>query len=421
MLPLPPRLLPDSAEVVDGRLHIGGCDTLELVEEFGTPLFVYDEMHLRARCREAVAVFGDGVAYATKAFLCKAMAALVHEEGMHLDVATGGELHVALAAGVPGDRLVLHGNNKSRHELELALAADVGRIVVDSFDEIDRLEALYSESGTVPRVLLRVTPGVEAHTHEYVSTGQNDSKFGFTVSDGTAETAIERARESAAMELMGIHAHIGSQVFVVSSFAKAVSVIAEVAAPFGLPEMSVGGGLGVPYISDERAPTITEWGETVMAACRDAGVRARVSAEPGRAIAAAAAVTLYTIGTIKTIPDVRTYVAVDGGMSDNPRPVLYGSGYEAFLARAADSDRPFRVTIVGKHCESGDILVRDADIPGDVAVGDVLGTPVTGAYGHSMGSNYNKVLRPPVVFVADGRARLVVRRESYDDLLGRDL
>jgi diaminopimelate decarboxylase len=266
-----------------------------------------------------------------------------------------------------------------------------------------------------------VTPGVEAHTHEYVSTGQNDSKFGFTVSDGTAETAIERARESAAMELMGIHAHIGSQVFVVSSFAKAVSVIAEVAAPFGLPEMSVGGGLGVPYISDERAPTITEWGETVMAACRDAGVRARVSAEPGRAIAAAAAVTLYTIGTIKTIPDVRTYVAVDGGMSDNPRPVLYGSGYEAFLARAADSDRPFRVTIVGKHCESGDILVRDADIPGDVAVGDVLGTPVTGAYGHSMGSNYNKVLRPPVVFVADGRARLVVRRESYDDLLGRDL
>jgi diaminopimelate decarboxylase len=421
MLPLPPRLLPDSAEVVDGRLHIGGCDTLELVEEFGTPLFVYDEMHLRTRCREAVAVFGDGVAYATKAFLCKAMAELVHEEGMHLDVATGGELHVALAAGVPGDRLVLHGNNKSRHELELALAADVGRIVVDSFDEIDRLEALYSESGTVPRVLLRVTPGVEAHTHEYVSTGQNDSKFGFTVSDGTAETAIERARESAAMELMGIHAHIGSQVFVVSSFAKAVSVIAEVAAPFGLPEMSVGGGLGVPYISDERAPTITEWGETVMAACRDAGVRARVSAEPGRAIAAAAAVTLYTIGTIKTIPDVRTYVAVDGGMSDNPRPVLYGSGYEAFLARAADSDRPFRVTIVGKHCESGDILVRDADIPGDVAVGDVLGTPVTGAYGHSMGSNYNKVLRPPVVFVADGRARLVVRRESYDDLLGRDL
>ena len=421
MLPLPHRLLPDSAEIVDGHLHIGGCDTLGLAEEFGTPVFVYDEMHLRDRCREAVAVFGDGVAYATKAFLCRAMAALVHEEGMHLDVATGGELHVALAAGVPGDRLLLHGNNKSRHELELALRSGIGRIVVDSFDEIDRLEALHSESGSVPRVLLRLTPGVEAHTHEYVSTGQNDSKFGFTVFDGTAATAIQRARESPAMELMGIHAHIGSQVFVVSSFSKAVSVIAEVAAPYELPEMSVGGGLGVPYISDERAPTITEWGEAVMAACRTAGVSAKVSAEPGRAIAAAAAVTLYTVGTIKTIPDVRTYVAVDGGMSDNPRPVLYGSGYEAFLARAADAERDLRVRVVGKHCESGDILVRDADVPGDIAVGDVLGTPVTGAYGHSMGSNYNKVLRPPVVFVADGDARLVVRREAYDDLLERDL
>lgn len=421
MSPLPHRLLPDNSEIVDGRLQIGGCDTVGLAEEFGTPLFVYDEVHLRDRCREAVAVFGDGVAYATKAFLCKAMAALVHEEGMHLDVATGGELHVALAAGVPADRLLLHGNNKSRHELELALESGIGRIVVDSFDEIDRLEALHSESGSVPRVLLRLTPGVEAHTHEYVSTGQNDSKFGFTVFDGAAATAIERARESPAMELMGIHAHIGSQVFVVSSFSKAVSVIAEVAAPFELPEMSVGGGLGVPYISDEWAPTITEWGEAVMAACRAAGVRAKVSAEPGRAIAAAAAVTLYTIGTIKTIPDVRTYVAVDGGMSDNPRPVLYGSGYEAFLARAADAERDLRVRVVGKHCESGDILVRDAEVPADVAVGDVLGTPVTGAYGHSMGSNYNKVLRPPVVFVADGDARLVVRREAYDDLLERDL
>ena len=421
MLPLPTRLLPDNSDIVDGHLHVGGCDTLDLAAEYGTPLFVYDERHLRERCREALAVFGEGVAYATKAFLCKAMAALVHEEGLHLDVATGGELHVALAAGVPADRLVLHGNNKSRRELELALEAGVGRIVVDSNDEIDRLEGLHAETGSVPRVLLRLTPGIEAHTHEYVSTGQNDSKFGFTVFDGTAAAAIERARISPAMELVGIHAHIGSQVFVVSSFAKAVAVIAEVAAPFDLPEMSIGGGLGVPYVSDERAPTITEWGETVRAACAAAGVRAKVSAEPGRSIAAAAAVTLYTVGTIKRIPGVRTYVAVDGGMSDNPRPVLYGSGYEAFLARAADVDRDLTVTIVGKHCESGDVLVRDADVPGDVAVGDVLGTPVTGAYGHSMGSNYNKVLRPPVVFVADGDARLVVRRETYDDLLGCDV
>jgi diaminopimelate decarboxylase len=418
LLPLPTRLLPDSSEIVDGRLQIGGCDTLDLAAEYGTPLFVYDEIHLRDRCREAVAAFGDGVAYATKAFLCKAMAALAHEEGMHLDVATGGELHVALAAGVPAERLVLHGNNKSPRELELALQAGVGRIVVDSHDEIDRIEALHEEIGSLPRVLLRLTPGVEAHTHEYVSTGQNDSKFGFTVFDGTASAAIERARSSRAMELVGIHAHIGSQVFVVSSFARAVGVIAEVAASYDLPEMSVGGGLGVPYVSDERAPTITEWGETVKTACRTAGVRAKVLAEPGRAIAAAAAVTLYTVGTIKRIPGVRTYVAVDGGMSDNPRPVLYGSGYEAFLARAVDADRGLTVNIVGKHCESGDVLVRDAAVPGDIAVGDVLGTPVTGAYGHSMGSNYNKVLRPPVVFVADGDARLVVRRETYDDLLG---
>ena len=421
MRPLPPRLLPDNSEIVDGRLHIAGCDTLALAEEFGTPLFVYDEQHLRDRCREAVGVFGTGVAYATKAFLCKAMAVLAHEEGMQLDVATGGELHVALAAGVPPDRLVLHGNNKSVRELEMALEAGVGRIVIDSFDEIDRLEALHARSGAVPRVLLRLTPGVEAHTHEYVATGQNDSKFGFTVFDGSAATAIERARRSSAMELVGVHAHIGSQVFVVSSFAKAVGVIAEAAAPFDLPEMSVGGGLGVPYISDERAPTITEWGDTVMAACREAGVRAEVTAEPGRAVVASAAVTLYTVGTIKEIPGVRTYVAVDGGMSDNPRPVLYGSGYEAFLPRATDADRDLKVTVVGKHCESGDVLVRDADVPSGLAVGDVLGTPVTGAYGHSMGSNYNKVLRPPVVFVADGDARLVVRRESYDDLLGRDL
>lgn len=420
MLPLPAWLLPDNSETVDGRLHIGGCDTLALAEEYGTPLFVYDERHLRDRCREAVAAFGADVAYAAKAFLCKAMAALAHDEGMRLDVATGGELHVALAAGVPAARLVLHGNNKSRLELELALDAGVGRIVIDSFDEMDRIESVHVATGQVPRVLLRLTPGVEAHTHEYVSTGQIDSKFGFTVSNGTAATAIERARSSPAMDLVGVHAHIGSQVFVVSSFAKAVAVIAEAAAPFELPELSVGGGLGVPYISDERAPTITEWGETVQTACRAAGVTAAVSAEPGRSIVAAAAVTLYTVGTIKEIPGVRTYVAVDGGMSDNPRPVLYGSGYEAFLARAVDADRELTVNIVGKHCESGDVLVRDAMVPADLIVGDVLGTPVTGAYGHSMGSNYNKVLRPSVVFVADGDARLVVRRESYDDLLTRD-
>ena len=419
--PLPRQLLPDNHAVSQGRLSIGGCDLLDLAEAHGTPLFVYDEEHLRSRCREAVAAFGPDVAYAAKAFLCTAMARLAHSEGMGIDVATGGELHVALAAGVPADRLVLHGNNKSTEELRLAVAAGVGRIVVDSFDELDRLDALHAETGSRPKVLLRFTPGVEAHTHTYLVTGADDSKFGFTVSTGAAAAAMERARASASVEVVGVHSHIGSQVFEASSFAKAVAVVAEAAAPFDVDEISFGGGLGVAYVAGESAPTITEWGEAVRSACRAAGVTARISAEPGRSIVAAAAVTLYTVGTIKPIDGVRTYVAVDGGMSDNPRPVLYGSGYEAFLPRAVDAGRDLAVSVVGKHCESGDMLVRDAFVPADIAVGDVLATPVTGAYGHSMGSNYNKVLRPAVVFTADGQARLVVRRETYEDLLACEL
>ena len=421
MTPFPFRLLPDSAELVDGQLQIGGCGLLELAYEYGTPLFVYDEQHLRDRCREAVAVFGDGVAYATKAFLCTEMARLAYSEGMHLDVATGGELHVALSAGVPADRLVLHGNNKSTAELAAALEAGVGRIVVDSFDELDRLDELHAAHGVCPKVLLRLTPGIKAETHEFVATGHDDTKFGFTVSTGAADSAIERARASSSVELVGVHAHIGSQVFALSSLERTVAVIAEAAAGYDLLEMSVGGGLGVAYVADEWAPTITEWGEAVIQTCADLGVTARVSAEPGRSIAAAAAVTLYEVGTIKRIDGVRTYVSVDGGMSDNPRPVLYGSGYEAFLPRDIEAERPMTVTVVGKHCESGDLLVRDAQVPADLAVGDVLATAVTGAYGHSMGSNYNKVLRPPVVFVSDGMARLVVRRETFEDLTRLDL
>lgn len=420
--PVPLGLLPDTATVgADGRVRVGGCDLVDLAAEFATPLFVYDEAHLRARCREAVDAFGEGVAYATKAFLCTAMARLVDSEGMWLDVATGGELHVALAAGVPADRLVLHGNNKSAAELARAVEVGVGRIVVDSFDEMDRLDHLFASTGVAPRVLVRITPGVEAHTHSYVATGQDDSKFGFTVSTGAATSAIERARDARSVELVGIHAHIGSQVFRIDSFEKAVAVLAEIATPFDLPELSVGGGLGVAYVEGESAPSITEWGAAVRAVCDAAGVTARVMAEPGRAIAAAAAVTLYTVGTVKHLPGIRSYVAVDGGMSDNPRPVLYGSGYETFLPRATDADRPMTVTVVGKHCESGDLLVREGSVPADVAVGDVLATPVTGAYGISMGSNYNKVPRPAVVFVGDGDARVVVRRETLDDLLRLDV
>ena len=415
--PVSRLLLPDNHHMSQGRLSIGGCDLIDLAGAFGTPLFVYDEEHLRDRCRQAVEAFGAGVSYASKAFLCVAMARLAHSEGMGIDVATGGELHVALAAGVPADRLVLHGNNKSMGELRDGVEAGVGRIVVDSFDELDRLDALHSETGARPRVLLRFTPGVEAHTHTYLVTGGDDSKFGFTVSTGAAAAAMERARSSASVEVAGVHSHIGSQVFEASSFTRAVTVIAEAAAPYDVEEISVGGGLGVPYVSGESAPTIAEWGAAVRDACRSAGVTARVTAEPGRSIVAAAAVTLYTVGTIKRIPGVRNYVAVDGGMSDNPRTMLYGSGYEAFLPRATDAPRELAAIVVGKHCESGDMLVRDAAVPSDIAVGDILATPVTGAYGHSMGSNYNKVPRPAVVFVSGGDARLVVRRETYDDLL----
>jgi diaminopimelate decarboxylase len=420
--PLPWGLLPDSAEIGDdGWLAIGGCSIADLVAEHGTPLFVYDEDHLRARCREAVATFGPGVSYAGKAFLCLAMARLVHEEGMHLDVATGGEMHVALTAGVPADRLVLHGNNKSVAELARAREVGVGRTVVDSFDELDRLDRLHAADGRVPEILLRATPGVEAHTHEFVQTGQTDSKFGFGVAAGDLAKAVERATASPAVDLVGVHLHIGSQVFVADFFRQAVEVVAPWVRDLGLPELSVGGGLGVPYVVGEEAPSLSQWGRVVIEACRAAGITSRVTAEPGRAIAARAAVTLYSVGTVKDIPGIRTYVAVDGGMSDNPRPVLYGSGYETFLPRAADAPRPRPVTVVGKHCESGDVLVRDARVPADLAVGDVLATPVTGAYGHSMGSNYNKVPRPAVVFARGGDARLVVRRETVDDLLRLDV
>ena len=422
MSALPWELLPDTAEVgPDGQLLVGGCELSALAEEYGTPLFVYDEAHLRARCREAVDAFGEGVAYATKAFLCRAMARLAHEEGMHLDVASGGELAVALAAGVPAERLVLHGNNKSLDELVAAREAGVGRIVVDSFDELDRLESLHAADGRVPRVLLRLTPGIEAHTHEFVMTGQDDSKFGFGLEAGDAARALARAGASSAVDLVGLHAHIGSQVFVAGFFEQAVEVLAPFVNEAGLGELSIGGGIGVAYVEGEHAPSIAEWGEVVRRACERSGIVARVSAEPGRAIAAAAGITLYRVGTVKEIPGIRTYVAGDGGFIDNPRPALYGSGYETFLPRAVAADRPRTVRLVGKHCESGDVVVADAKVPDDLVVGDLVATPVTGAYGRSMGSNYNLLPRPAAVFVADGAARLVIRRETVDDLLATDV
>jgi len=409
-------------------------DLEAVAAEFGTPVYVYDEDTIRARCRAYVAAFGpDAVTYAGKAFLCTAMARLVAEEGCNLDVATGGELHVALRAGFPPERIVLHGNNKSDDEVRAALAAGVGRIVADSHDEIDRLERIAAELGVTPAVLVRVTPGVEAHTHEFIETGTEESKFGFTVSGGVAFAAASRVAASPTLTYAGLHCHIGSQIWVLASYARAVEVVVALAreleqAGVTTAELDLGGGLGVRYTAaDDPEPTVAEYAavlrDAVAAARAATGLEAdpRLLVEPGRSIVAPAALTLYRVGTRKEIPGVGTYLAVDGGMSDNPRPILYGARYEAFLPSTPDAPRDLTCTIVGKHCEQGDVLVTDAHLPGTVGPGDLVATPVTGAYGASMASNYNLVPRAAVVFVRDGRARAVVRRESLDDLLARDV
>jgi diaminopimelate decarboxylase len=405
----------------DGALSIGGVSVSSLVAEYGTPLFIYDEQHLRDTCQEAVAAFGaDNVIYASKAFLCVAMARLAHEEGLLLDVATGGELYVALTAGVPASRCVLHGNNKSDEELRTALQVGVRHIVVDSFDEIVRIEELVSSGLPAPRVQLRITPGVHVHTHEYVSTGQDDSKFGFNLNNGDAHRAVERARESTAMELVGIHCHIGSNVFDVDNFEDAWKVMVDLFLPLGLPEITMGGGLGVAYTSRDTAPTMQQWASVLARVTTRLPADTKVYVEPGRSIVAAAGVTAYSVGTVKDIDGIRRYVSVDGGMSDNPRPMMYGSEYEVFNPVNMNAPRTSSARIVGKHCESGDILILDAQVTPEISVGDVVVMPVTGAYGYSMASNYNKVPRPAVVFVGEGQSRLVVRRETLEDLVRLD-
>ena len=410
-----------SAIGTDGVLSIGGVRVVDVVNEYGTPVFIYDEQHLRETCKEAVAAFGaDNVIYASKAFLCVAMAKLAYEEGLLLDVATGGELFVALTAGVPASSCVLHGNNKSDEELRTALQIGVRHIVVDSFDEIDRIEKLVLTGLPAPRVQLRITPGVHVHTHEYVSTGQDDSKFGFNLNNGDAHRAVERARGSAAMELVGIHCHIGSNVVDVDNFEDAWKVMVDLFLPLELPEITMGGGLGVAYTSGETAPSMQQWASVLARVTSRLPNNSKVYVEPGRSIVASAGVTVYSVGTVKDIDGIRRYVSVDGGMSDNPRPMMYGSEYEVFDSKNMHAPRTSSARIVGKHCESGDILILDAHVNPDIAVGDVLAMPVTGAYGYSMASNYNKVPRPAVVFVQQGTSRLVVRRESLEDLVRLD-
>ena len=414
--PIPSSLLPDTAQLSEDDVLLGGCSLTELATTYGTPLFVYDEATLRARCAEAAAVFDDGVAFASKSFLCGAMARLAVEEGLCIDVATGGELDLVLRSGVDPSRIILHGNNKLASELERALEVGVHRVVVDNFDEIERLGSLVSAQRPL-HCLIRVTPGVEAHTHEFIRTGQEDSKFGFSLASGAARGAIDALRAMAHVTVHGVHAHIGSQIFDTAGFDETIKVLVNFIDGDDFDELCIGGGLGVAYVEGESTLSLTQWGRAVRAAAAAAGLdeNVRIIAEPGRAIVAQASVTIYRVGAVKPVTQ-RTYMAVDGGMSDNPRPVLYGSGYEAFDVSHPLSDRPQSVRLVGRHCESGDVLIDEAWLPASTGVGSLVATPVTGAYGYSMASNYNRVTRPAVVFVADGVARVVLRRENFDDL-----
>lgn len=409
-------LLADTAALSASETKVGDVSLGDLAANYGTPLFVYDEATLRARCREAASVFDDGVAYASKAFLCGAMARLAYEEGLCIDVATGGELDIVLRSGVPASRIIMHGNNKAHNELERAIAVGVHRVVVDNFHEIERLRTLVTVERPL-HCLVRVTPGVEAHTHEFVRTGQEDTKFGFSVASGDARRAVVALNAMPGLSLHGVHAHIGSQIFDVAGFRESLTILATFTRGDDFDELCIGGGLGVPYVEGESAPSITEWGTAMRRAARDVGLDAsiRLIAEPGRAIVAQAGLTLYRVGAVKASA-LRTYMAVDGGMSDNPRPVLYGSGYEAFDVAQPMATRPQSVRLVGKHCESGDVLIDEAWLPATTGVDSIVATPVTGAYGYAMASNYNRATRPAVVFVADGRAREVLRRETFDDL-----
>ncbi len=406
----------------DGGLVVGGVRLVDVAREFGTPAYVLDEEDFRARARAWRTAFADGDPYyAGKAFLCHAVVRWVEEEGLGLDVCTGGELAVAVKAGFPPERLVFHGNNKSVPELQRAKAYGVGRVVIDSFEEIQRL----AEIGWQQRALIRVTPGVEAHTHEYVQTGQEDQKFGFSLASGAAEKAVA-AVQAAGLNLVGLHAHIGSQIFDTQAFGLAAHRMMGLLADNGLTELNLGGGLGIAYTSEDAPLEIAEFADrlrTIVAQeCAARGMAPpRIAVEPGRAIVGPTTVTLYEVGTVKELPGLRTYVSVDGGMSDNIRTVLYDAHYTARLANRHSSSEPKRVTLCGKHCESGDIVIRDVPLPADLAPGDLIAVPASGAYHRAMASNYNHVGRPPVVAVRNGQAHLLVRRETEADLMRLDV
>jgi diaminopimelate decarboxylase len=421
----------------DGVLRIGGVDLRDLAAEHGTPAYVLDEADFRSRARAFRDAFADyEVFYAGKAFLCTAVARWVAEEGLSLDVCSGGELAVALRAGTDPARIGFHGNNKSVAELRRALEAGVGRIVVDSFDEIDRLSALVQETGRTAPVMVRVTAGVEAHTHEYIATAHEDQKFGFSINSGDALEAVRRVSAHPGFDLLGLHSHIGSQIFDTSGFEVAarrvLALHAQVSRELGaeMPELDLGGGFGIAYtVQDDpsdAAQLAAELTKIVEHECRALDVPLpRLSIEPGRAIVGPSVCTLYEVGTVKVVEldagAARVYVSVDGGMSDNIRTALYDADYSATMASRSSVAPPLLARVVGKHCEAGDIVVKDVFLPGDVSPGDLVAVPGTGAYCRSMASNYNHLLRPPVVAVEDGASRVVVRRETEEDLLSTDV
>ncbi|MGH2911319.1 MAG: diaminopimelate decarboxylase [Solirubrobacteraceae bacterium] len=412
-----------------GHVEIGGCDTIELAREFGTPAYVVAEDDLRARARAFTQAGPQAghedfhVVFASKAFPCTAVLALLAEEGLWCDVASGGELHLALAAGFPPERILMHGNAKSLAELRMAFEQGIGLIVIDNFDEIDRLKGMGERADNQRQaVLLRATPDVRGDTHEKISTGQADSKFGFSMAE--VPTAIELVQGIDGLDLQGIHAHIGSQLLELEPYRREAAALARIGElrVGGFPIYDLGGGLGVAYTDTQHPPEIEQWVSTLVEAAHDAGIPAdaRLLVEPGRALTANAGVTLYTVESVKR--NVSTWVGVDGGMSDNLRPMLYGAVYEAHVADrfGAGGGEVAPCTIAGKHCESGDVIVREALLDNPKS-GDVIVTPATGAYGFAMASNYNGVPRPPVIFCKDGDARVVVRRERFEDLTARDV
>jgi diaminopimelate decarboxylase len=429
-------IFPRTTAVVDGRLSIGGCDAQELTREFGSPLYVFDELELRETCREYVRAFTSRyedteITYASKAYLSRWMAAVANDEGIGLDIVSGGELAMALSAGFPAARCNFHGNNKGEQELRESLDAGIGRVIVDNFYELSLLDRLARDRAIVQPIILRVAPGVDAHTHAKTTTGTLDTKFGFPIATGAAEQAIVEAQRLKNVELMGLHCHLGSPLFDLEPYDEANAVMlpfaAEMRRKHGLElrEYSPGGGYAAQYIRERPAPSTETYAEAVISSfkrhCDANGVPLpHLFVEPGRSLVARAGVALYTIGARKQVEGLRTWVSVDGGMADNIRPALYDARYEAVVVNRADDDATETVTIAGKFCESGDLLVKDARLPPTTA-GDVVALPAAGAYCLTMASNYNASLRPAVAVVLDGKARLIRRRETYADLLATDL